>query len=84
MLLGGRAAWALRHAPVAKPAPSAPDAALIGFSALAPLSWFIVASGHSYGHLQINFVLWTLPFLPFVAGYVVKSWTDAPAPASRR
>lgn len=63
---------------------SAPDAALIGFSALAPLSWFIVASGHSYGHLQINFVLWTLPFLPFVVGYVVKSWTDAPAPASRR
>jgi hypothetical protein len=30
---------------------------------LAPISWFIAAKGHSYIHLHVNFVLWSLPTL---------------------
>jgi hypothetical protein len=29
---------------------------------LAPLSWFVLASGHSVLHTQINYVLWGIPF----------------------
>ncbi|MFB5674648.1 hypothetical protein ACE3NQ_26140 [Paenibacillus terreus] len=32
------------------------------FSLLAPLSWFIMAKGHSYIHTHINYFLWQLPF----------------------
>lgn len=63
---------------------SAPYAALIGVSACAPLSWFIVASGHAYGHLQLNFVLWMLPFLPFVAGYIVATLLPSRQPGANR
>ena len=35
------------------------------FSFIAPLSWFVIAKGHSSGHYQINYVLWYLPFIPF-------------------
>lgn len=31
-------------------------------SILAPLSWFILAKGHSYIHTHINFILWHIPF----------------------
>lgn len=31
-------------------------------SILAPLSWFVLASGHSVLHTQINYVLWGIPF----------------------
>ncbi len=31
------------------------------FSLFAPLSWFILAKGHSYHHTHMNFVLWHLP-----------------------
>ncbi|WP_129126141.1 hypothetical protein [Geomonas oryzae] len=34
-------------------------------SALAPLSWFILAKGHSYIHLHLNYVLWYLLFVPW-------------------
>ncbi|HGJ5869024.1 hypothetical protein [Arsenophonus nasoniae] len=33
------------------------------FSILAPLSWFILAKGHSYIHVHINYILWYVPFL---------------------
>ncbi|WP_144029040.1 hypothetical protein [Paenibacillus rigui] len=32
------------------------------FSFLAPISWFILAKGHSYIHTHMNHVLWQLPF----------------------
>jgi len=32
------------------------------FSALAPLSWFVLAKGHSYIHRHMNYVLWHMPF----------------------
>lgn len=32
---------------------------------VAPLSWFLVAKGHSYIHYHMNYVLWYLYFIPF-------------------
>jgi hypothetical protein len=31
---------------------------------IAPLSWFLIAKGHSYVHVNMNFVLWYIPFIP--------------------
>lgn len=38
-------------------------------SILSPLSWYILAKGHSYVHRHMNSVLWSLPFIPFVFTY---------------
>ena len=38
---------------------------MLMFSFIAPLSWFILAKGHSAGHYHYNYVLWYLPFIPF-------------------
>lgn len=35
------------------------------FSFLAPLSWFVLAHGHSSVHYGLNYVLWYLPLIPF-------------------
>ena len=35
------------------------------FSLSAPLSWFIIAQGHSALHFGLNYVLWYLPLVPF-------------------
>lgn len=40
------------------------DFALIAYMSLVPLSWFIMAKGHSYIHTHINYVLWYLGFVP--------------------
>ena len=48
-----------------------PEAAMLGIAVLAPLSWFILAKAHSYGHTQFNFVLWNLPFLPLMMGVLL-------------
>ncbi len=43
------------------------DPALIGMmvcAVAAPLSWFVLAKGHSYIHGALNYVLWYLPFVP--------------------
>lgn len=37
--------------------------AALWFSVLAPLSWHILAKGHSYIHGHMNHVLWYVPFL---------------------
>ncbi|TFD51773.1 hypothetical protein E3T43_15930 [Cryobacterium sp. Hh7] len=39
------------------------DLSLIIVTAAIPLSWFILAKGHSYVHTHINFVLWYLFFI---------------------
>lgn len=47
--------------------------AMAWFSALAPLSWYVLAKVHSYVHTHINHVLWHIPFTFFaiaVIGYV--------------
>lgn len=33
------------------------------FSILAPLSWYVLAKGHSFAHGHLNHVLWYVPFL---------------------
>lgn len=38
---------------------------LLMFSLSAPLSWFIIAQGHSALHFGLNYVLWYLPLVPF-------------------
>ena len=38
---------------------------ILMLSFMAPLSWFVIAKGHSAGHYHINYVLWYLPFIPF-------------------
>ena len=39
------------------------------FSILAPISWFVMAKGHSYIHTRLNHVLWYVPYLLFVFAY---------------
>jgi hypothetical protein len=34
-------------------------------AAAAPLSWFLLAKGHSYIHTHLNYVLWYLPFVMY-------------------
>lgn len=43
------------------------------FSFSAPLSWFIVARGHSFVHFHLNYVLWHLPTM-FFGGALVVAW----------
>ena len=37
--------------------------AMTGVSILAPISWFVLAKGHSYLHTNWNYILWNFPFL---------------------
>lgn len=39
--------------------------AMTAVSAIAPISWFVLAKGHSYLHPHINYILWYLPFAVF-------------------
>ncbi|MCX8074995.1 MAG: hypothetical protein N2749_05360 [Clostridia bacterium] len=41
------------------------------FSLTAPLSWYILAKGHSYVHTHMNHVLWYLPFAILVPASIV-------------
>lgn len=46
------------------------------FSALAPLSWFVLFKAHSYIHTQLNFITWQMPFTLFgcvLCGYVLAN-----------
>lgn len=44
--------------------------ASLWLSLLAPLSWYILAKGHSHVHYHMNYLLWYVPFLLLVAGYL--------------
>lgn len=44
-------------------------ALLISF--FAPVSWFVLASPHSYIHTHMNYVLWYIPFIPISLAFVV-------------
>lgn len=39
-------------------------------SVVAPFSWFVLASAHSYIHTHINYILWSLPTLVLLAAHV--------------
>ena len=43
------------------------------FSALAPISWFFLASGHAYIHTHIDHLLWLFPFVPICLAYIGKN-----------
>jgi hypothetical protein len=46
------------------------------FSALAPLSWFMLFKAHSYVHVQLNFIIWQMPFVIFgftLCGFVLAN-----------
>ncbi|MEL7097309.1 MAG: hypothetical protein AAGM84_00640 [Pseudomonadota bacterium] len=45
-------------------------------SAAAPLSWYLLATAHSYGHLHIAFILWNVPFLPVLAGMLFSAFDE--------
>lgn len=46
-------------------------------SLIAPLSWFVIARGHSSIHLHMNFVLWYIMFIPncfvFLSNHFLKN-----------
>jgi hypothetical protein len=44
----------------------------LGCAFLAPLSWFVLAKGHSYSHYHLNYVLWYLPFIPYGVLVIVR------------
>lgn len=39
---------------------------------LPPISWYYLASAHSYVHVHINYLLWGYPFLPFVTAFLAR------------
>lgn len=51
---------------------AARDAALLGFSFLAPMSWFVLVQNHSGIHTWLNFVLWYFGLIPAAAYLVVR------------
>jgi len=42
------------------------------FAILAPLSWFVMAKGHSFIHYHMNYVLWYLPYMSFAVLVLLK------------
>jgi hypothetical protein len=61
---------------------------LSGLSCLAPLSWFILAKGHSYIHVETNATLWFVTFIPtslclLAAQSPTRMTPDAPPEAER-
>jgi hypothetical protein len=46
------------------------------FSVLAPLSWFVLFKAHSYVHVQLDFIIWQMPFTLFgfaLCGFVLAN-----------
>lgn len=65
--------WRLRH--------SRPDVVVaVAFALAAPLSWFVLAKGHSYIHTLMNYVLWYVPFVPLAVAVLA---VPVPVPVSR-
>lgn len=49
------------------------EAGILLFSAMAPISWFFLASGHAYIHTHIDHLLWLFPFVPLCLAYIAKN-----------
>lgn len=45
---------------------------LLLISALGPLSWYVLASAHSYVHVHINYMLWSMPTIILITALVSK------------
>lgn len=52
-------------------------------AAIAPLSWFALAKGHSYIHDSINPALWTLPMVPLAVVFGASMLSDIVGARSR-
>lgn len=53
---------------------------LVVISLLAPLSWIVLAKGHSYIHTHINYILWSIPTVPILfagIGCYIKVCADS-------
>lgn len=48
------------------------DAVLYCMSLLVPVSWFVLAKGHSYIHVQMNYVLWYFGYVQVCLYVIVK------------
>ncbi|MDH5766994.1 MAG: hypothetical protein OEZ38_13360 [Gammaproteobacteria bacterium] len=46
------------------------------FSLLAPLSWLVLAKSHSEIHIQVNYIVWCLPFTFFAFALYGVYWED--------
>jgi len=49
------------------------DFVAFSFMLLSPLSWFILAKGHSHVHTHMNYVLWYLGFVPVLIYVSINS-----------
>ena len=45
---------------------------MLFFCMLCPLSWYVLAKGHSYIHPHLNYILWYMPFIPVSLIYMYK------------
>ena len=48
------------------------ELAMLLFCMLSPLSWYILAKGHSYIHPHLNYILWYMPFVPASLIYIYR------------
>lgn len=50
----------------------------------APVSWFVLAKGHSYIHTHLNYVLWYVPFVMYALTFCFsRAMPRSPAAAAR-
>lgn len=45
---------------------------LLALSLLSAVSWYFLASGHSYIHHHINVILFNIPFIPLCLGFIAR------------
>lgn len=50
---------------------------IAALSASAPISWYLLAKGHSYIHVHTNGILWWIPFLPLLSLATAHSLAQA-------
>lgn len=49
------------------------DLVFVSYMSLIPLSWYVLAKGHSYIHAHMNYVLWYLGFFPALIYVCINS-----------
>jgi hypothetical protein len=49
------------------------DVALVSYMAVVPLSWYVLAKGHSYLHTHLNYVVWYFGFVPALFFVLINS-----------
>lgn len=67
ILVGGLAFWKKKYETVFS---CLRDLLLVTISCLAPISWYFLASAHSYIHTHINPLLWLFPCLPLALALI--------------